>query len=194
MALEYERKFHTDTDTLKKIDAALTEAPYILHMETTYYDTPDRSLFQRKITLRRRWENGVSVCTMKLPANGYGREEIQLEADSITDAIPGLCKESGFCNLLSLFSHGVLPVCGAKFTRKARKIQFNGSVLEVSLDAGHLLGGSRALPFCEVEVELLSGETRDADLYAVLLQKRFGLVEETLSKYRRALNLAKGEL
>ena len=193
MGLEYEKKFRVSENALREIDAALTEPPYVLQMETTYYDTPKGAFSKRKITLRRRLENGVSVCTLKTPTGTAARGEFQVECDSITAAIPILCKLSNLEELLPLTAQGVVPVCGAKFTRTARKISFGDSLLEVALDAGILIGGGKEQPLFEVEVELLSGETRDADMYAGLLARKFSLQEEPKSKFRRALSLARGE-
>ncbi|MBE6942919.1 MAG: CYTH domain-containing protein [Ruminococcaceae bacterium] len=193
MGLEYEKKFRADEETLKNIHASLKEKPYLLQMETTYYDTPNSALSKRKITLRRRLENGHSVCTLKTPTGTTARGEFQTECDSIHDAIPVLCKLSNWVELLSLTTEGIIPVCGAKFTRTARKIPFGDSLLEVALDAGILIGGEKELPLFEVEVELLSGKEQDADLYAALLAQKFSLQEEPKSKFRRALDLAKGD-
>lgn len=193
MGLEYERKYRTDAETLQKIHKSLSEPAYTFQMETTYYDTPDNALSRQKITLRRRYENGISVCTLKTPAAGVGRGEFQTEADSIEDAIPILCKLSGFEALETIVAEGLTAVCGAKFTRIARKIDFAGSVLELALDEGFLLGGNKELPLYEIEVELLSGEPKDADLYGAMLAKKFALQEEAESKFRRAMALAKGE-
>jgi len=194
MGLEYERKYRADEETLCRIHKSLSEPPYVLQMETTYYDTADNTLSRQKITLRRRFENGISVCTLKTPANGLGRGEFQIEADRIEDAIPTLCKLSNFSYLESIAKEGLKEVCGARFTRTARKIIFGSSILELSLDQGILSGGGRALPLYEVEVELISGNPKDADLYGELLASKFSLQEETKSKFRRALALAKGEI
>ena len=194
MGLEYERKYRTDAETLQKIHTSLSEPAYTFQMETTYYDTPDNALSRQKITLRRRYENGISVCTLKTPTGGIGRGEFQTEADRIEDAIPVLCKLSGFEALETIVTKGLTAVCGAKFTRIARKIVFAGSVLELALDEGFLLGGNKKLPLYEIEVELLSGEPKDADLYGAMLAKKFALQEETESKFRRAMALAKGDI
>lgn len=194
LGIEYERKYRADEESLQRIHTSLSEDPYVFQMETTYYDTPDQVLSQRKITLRRRFENGISVCTLKTPSIGYGRGEFQTEAESIEKAIPTLCQLSGFTVLNTLVQGGLIPICGARFTRIARKIYFGDSVLELALDQGLLSGGNKTLPLYEVEVELLSGDPKDADRYGTLLAARFSLQEETKSKFRRALALAKGEI
>lgn len=194
MGLEYEKKYRASRETLDLVDNALIEPSYPLEMETTYYDTPDGALSARRITLRRRFENGVSVCTLKTPTGTAARGEFQVEKADIAEAIPELCKLSGFDELLTLTAKGVVPVCGAKFARTAREISFGNSTLEVAIDRGVLIGGSKELPLYELEVELLSGEPGDADLYGKLLAAKFSLSEEKLSKFRRALALAKGEI
>jgi hypothetical protein len=67
------------------------------------------------------------------------------------------------------------------------------AVVELALDTGVLLGGSREQPLCEVEVELKSGEPEKAVAFAEAMAKEFGLRSERKSKFRRALALAKGE-
>ena len=194
MGLEYEKKYRADRETLNRIDNTLTEPLCLLEMETTYYDTPDGALSKRKITLRRRFENGISVCTLKTPTNTAARGEFQVEKADIAEAIPELCKLSGFDELLSLTAGSVVPVCGAKFTRTARQVAFGKSTLEIALDRGVLIGGGKELPLYELEVELLYGEPKDADLYGNILAAKFSLCEEKTSKFRRALALAKGEI
>jgi len=194
MGLEYEKKYRADFESLALINASLAEPSFLLEMETTYYDTPDFVLSGQKITLRRRFENGKAVCTLKTPTNTAARGEFQVEKADIAEAIPILCKLSGFEELQTLTACGVIPVCGAKFTRTARKVSFGNSTLEVALDQGVLTGGEKELPLYEVEVELLSGDRADADLYGKLLAAKFSLSEEKHSKFRRALALAKGEI
>ncbi len=193
MGLEYEKKYRAEPETLERIDAALEGTPYLFQMETTYYDTKNGDLSQRRITLRRRFENGISVCTLKTPTSSDARGEFQVEADSIGEAIAELCKLSGFTELQALTEGGVTPVCGARFTRTARQIPFGESALEVALDRGILLGGGKELPLYELEVELLAGKEGDADAYGSLLAEKYGLREEKRSKFRRALALSKGE-
>ena len=79
MATEFELKYAATTAQLSKIRAAVPGEYTAISMETTYYDTPDHALSARKWTLRRRLENGTSVCTLKTPAGGLGRNEWETE-------------------------------------------------------------------------------------------------------------------
>ena len=159
-------------------------------MATTYYDTPEAYLGKLRWTLRRRFENGVSVCTVKTPAGGMGRNEFELECDDIREAIPRLCALGAPQELLTLTADGVEEVCAARFTRMAGKITLAGAEAELALDKGELLGGGKVLPFVEVEVELKSGDLNAVTAYASALAERFGLRPEHKSKYKRALTLA----
>ena len=193
MGKEFELKFAATAEQLQRIAQTLPGEYHTIAMETTYYDTPTGDLSARKWTLRRRLENGISICTLKTPAVGLGRNEWEIQCDSIEPAIFELCKLSNLPELSALTSKGLIPVCGAKFTRLAKTVPSGNSVLELALDQGILFGGSREQSFAELEVELKSGKETDAVLYAGALAARFGLQAEMHSKFRRALALAKGE-
>ena len=162
-------------------------------METTYYDTADGALSQRRITLRCRLENGVSVCTVKTPEMDNVRGEWETECDSIDAAIPVLCKLGCPVDLPMLTKDGLNAICGARFTRMAKTVELESCVVEIAVDSGVLFGGGREEPLCEVEVELKSGSREEAEGYAVALAERYSLVPEEKSKFRRALALTRGE-
>ena len=192
MGREFELKFSATPQQQASLACRFGEFS-VIAMETTYYDTPDRALSDRRITLRRRLENGRSVCTLKTPTDGVGRGEWEVEREEITQAIDELCKLSQWDGLPELLALGVEPVCGACFTRQAKTLVLEGCTVELALDRGILLGGGRELPLCEVEVELKSGSEDAAVDFAKALSREFGLKQEKKSKFRRALALARGE-
>ena len=193
MAIEFELKYCADEPSQEAIFAAYPGTYQTYEMETTYYDAMDGGLSERHITLRRRFENGRSVCTVKTPVSGFGRGEWECECDRIETAIDRLVALGASRELLILTAQGVKPICGAKFTRRALTLEFRGAELELALDRGVLLGGGKEIPLCEVEVELKSGEPEDAVAFAEDMAKDFGLRPEHKSKFRRALALSKGE-
>ena len=69
MGREFELKYRADAGTLSEIQKNFGEFTSI-SMETAYYDTTDGILNRLHWTLRRRYENGISVCTLKTPAAG----------------------------------------------------------------------------------------------------------------------------
>lgn len=193
MGIEFELKYNATAQAQAAIQAAYPLDYRSYRMETTYYDTPDFALSDRRITLRRRLENDQSVCTVKTPVSGYGRGEWECCSEDIHQGIIELCKLGAPKTLLVLTVSGVTPVCAARFHRLAGLVTYGDAVLELALDAGVLLGGGQEIPLCEVEVELKSGTPEAAVEFAGMLAERFGLQREQKSKFRRALALAKGE-
>lgn len=192
MGKEFEIKFAATPAQLAELEAAFGPLTPI-SMETTYYDAADGSLSARHITLRRRLENGSAVCTVKTPLGGLGRGEWETCCEDITAAIPVLCKLGCAEDLISLTACGIVPVCGARFTRLAASLIAEGCTLELALDRGVLLGGGREMPLCEAEVELKEGSEEGALAFARHLAETYGLRSEKKSKFRRALDLAKEE-
>ena len=193
MGIEYELKFRAQAQLLPAILAQYPGKIREYDMETTYYDTPSGALSQRHYTLRRRMENQKSVCTLKTPAKGLGRNELEIPCDSIEKAIPLFCQMGTPEDFSAAVAEGVIAVCGAKFHRIAITLEYPDCCLELALDQGKLFSGEKSEPLCEVEVELKQGSTESADLFALELATRYGLLPETKSKFRRALSLYKGD-
>lgn len=162
-------------------------------METTYYDTLDGALSQRRITLRLRKENEETVCTIKTPLPDGSRGEWECAATNIEDGICRLTALGAPEIIPQLSNSGLVPRCGARFTRFAAEVPTADGTAELALDSGILLGGTQQMPLCEVEVELKSGSDAAAMALAADIAAKFGLTEESKSKFRRALALAQGE-
>ena len=188
MGREFELKYRADEEKI----AAIREKFGIfteISMETVYYDTQDFALRRRKWTLRRRYENGKSVCTLKTPLPDGSRGEWETECGCIGDAVETLVRQGAPGALLTLTAQGVTEVCAARFTRLAKIVETGNALVELALDQGCLLGGGKALPFGEVEVELKSGSQTDAVTFAGALAAEFGLIPEEKSKVQRAMEL-----
>ena len=162
-------------------------------METTYFDTPAGALSARRITLRRRLENGVSICTVKTPPADGARGEWETECEEIVTAVSILCKLGCPLDLMALTKDGLVASCGARFTRMAKTVELGRGSVEIAVDRGALFGGGREETLCEVEVELKSGSREAMEAYAAGLAEKYGLAPEEKSKFRRALALARGE-
>lgn len=193
MAVEFEIKFRATPEQLTALREAFSQEATTIVMQTTYFDTPDGKLSARKYTLRQRMENGLCVCTLKTPAGILGRGEFEVQQPRIEMAIEELCKLSGIRELPYLVKDGLIPVCGARFTRIAKTLILPGCTLELALDQGVLTGGGKEIPLCEVEAELKTGSREAVAAFALSLAKQYGLQPEMKSKFRRALALAKGE-
>lgn len=193
MGIEFELKFRITPEQQDEIWEMTEGAPARYEMQTIYYDTPEGALSDRWYTLRRRKENDLSVCTLKMPGVEGGRKELEILCDDIEEAIPELCKLAGVADLPQLLQNGVVPVCGAKFIRRAKTVTLQGATVELALDRGVLTGGGKEIPLCEMEVELKDGRREAMVMYATQLAVAFGLEQEKYSKFRRAQALAKGE-
>ena len=189
MGREFELKYAATEAELALLRSRYPQLTPIA-METTYYDTPAGTLGKLHWTLRRRMENGKSVCTLKTPLPDGSRGEWETECDKILNAIEPLCALGAPKQLALLTAGGVEPVCGAKFTRLAGRIDANGCTVGLALDRGVLTGGRKILPFAEVEVELKDGAEAAAVAFAEALARELGLRPEPRSKVARARALA----
>ena len=193
MGVEYELKYAATADQQAQIRDLMPDECQRLQMRTTYFDAVDGSLSARKIMLRLRQENDLTVCTVKIPLPDGSRGEWECACDDVEAGARNLCKLGAPAELAELTACGLTEVCGAVFTRWAYTVHTADAVLEIALDDGILTGGGRKQPLCEVEVELKAGSMAAADGFAADLARAFGLVPEPRSKFSRALTLARGE-
>lgn len=189
MGREFELKYAATAEDLEILKA---KYPHLhpITMETTYYDSLDGKLGDLHWTLRRRMENGVSVCTLKVPGIGFGCGEWETECDDILKAIPVLMSMDAPKELAELTAGGLQEFCGARFTRLAGYLECDGCTVELALDQGVLLGGGQELAFSEVEVELKEGSEEAAMAFGTSLAREMDLQPESRSKVARARALA----
>lgn len=189
MGAEYELKYRANADSLQSVLTTFPARWQTIAMETTYYDTPSRALSAKRYMLRKRLENGISVCTLKTAGQGNLRGEWEVKSDSVTAAIAELCKLGCPADLQDLCAEGLIPICGARFTRKAGAFTFLDCTVELALDQGVLFAGEKEIPLCEMEVEHKEGSREATDALGQQLADIYGLQEEEKSKFARALAL-----
>ena len=189
MGREFELKFAA---TALDHEALRARYPHLspITMETTYYDNPKGDIRANRWTLRSRKENGVTVCALKTPGEGFGHGEWEFCCDKIDKAIGPMLGKGAPEQLYYFAKEGLAAVCGARFTRLAGLIHAPGCVVELALDEGYLLGGGKEQPLCEIEVELKEGSEEAAAAFAMELAQQYGLRPETRSKIARAMALA----
>ena len=188
MGREFELKFAAtalDHEALRQRYTHLSP----ITMETTYYDTPNGDIRALHWTLRSRKENGVTVCALKTPGEGFGHGEWEVCCERIEKAIGPMLAKGAPEKLYYFAQAGLVPVCGARFTRLAGLIDAPGCTVELALDEGWLLGGGQEQPLCEIEVELKAGSEEAAAAFAMELAQEYGLRPETRSKIARAMAL-----
>ena len=147
-------------------------APYAyIRMRTTYYDTEDGFLAQRRWMLRLRTEDARSVVTMKTPGEGHTRGEWEVESEYLV-TILSRCQRYDFTRItaeLRLSENTSCMICG---------------------DVGDLTGGGRTALLCELELELKQGSEEALSAFARALMDTYHLSEQPLSKLQRARALA----
>ena len=194
MAVEYEWTFQASPELEHTLRALFPNACHCIQMETTYYDTPEHALASRRYTLRQRLENGLSIYTLKTPGLDGMRGEWEVAHESLASAVSELCK-LGAPNEILLFSQkGFIPVCSARFTRLAWPVIQEDFQAEVAFDRGILLGGTRQLPLCELEIEYKGGSKEAFDEYVTHLSRQFHLQPESKSKFARAMALCREDV
>ncbi len=189
MAVEYELKYRADAEVFERIQRDMPGEYTVTEMTTNYYDTPKGDLAKLYWTLRHRQEGQIHICTLKVPAGIDGRKEYEWQSESITDAIPSLCRLSKSKALARLAEGGLVEICGAKFTRTARRLHAGGTTVELAMDTGVLRCGGKELPFAELEVELKEGYREECQIIGLLLASKYGLQTEPKSKFQRAREL-----
>lgn len=188
MGLEFELKYAATPDILRTVAELFGDFSRI-SMETTYFDTALRALSSKRMTLRRRYENGDTVCTLKTPAAGAARGEFDVHAQWSEATVDALFTAAG---VAPVPFDALTPVCGARFTRLAKTVVLPDCTVELALDEGVLCGSGKEIPLCELEVELKSGSQEAVCRWATALAHLYGLQQEPRSKFKRALALAEG--
>jgi len=80
------------------------------------------------------------------------------------------------------------PLFSTVFTRRHGELMLpSGTVVETALDQGEIRSGERAIPFCELELELKSGAAWRLFEFAAELARAFPLHGENRSKAERGL-------
>ena len=192
MGREFELKYAASAQAQQAILAAFPNFRQIC-METTYFDTPHGDMAARKMTLRLRKENDETICTLKTPLPDGSRGEWECPATDIEQGIAALLALGAPDTLKQLTGGGLIPVCGAAFTRCAIDLPTEDGSAELALDQGVLTGGGKQIPLREVEIELKSGSEEAALALAAQIAAAYSLQREPKSKFRRAMDLAQGE-
>jgi triphosphatase len=145
----------------------LREAPVIVQharnrgafrrLETVYYDTPERLLFQHGMSLRVRRSGKHFVQTPKLlPNSGRPLTRRQWEAPVAPDLARLPADEIGE-PVTTLTNDALVPVFATKVRRHARQLDLPDASVEIVFDEGTIEAGARQEVLSEIELELKSG-------------------------------------
>ncbi|WP_336218303.1 inorganic triphosphatase [Citrobacter amalonaticus] len=164
-----------------------------------YYETEDNWLRKHDMGLRIRGDKGRYEMTMKIAGRVTGglhqRPEynVPLNEPSLDLAqFPSEVWPDG--ELPVGLASRVQPLFRTDFEREKWLLDVDGSQIEIALDRGEVKAGEFAEPICELELELLRGETRAVLKLANQLVNQTGLRQGSLSKAARGYHLAQGNV
>ena len=169
-----------------------------LAMHAVYFDTEEADLRKNHIAFRIRLEGSRHIATLKRRSSAeaglHKREEINapvtdddfvdnptlsiFSGDELIDDIPA-----------EITDKKLIPVMEMNFAREEFRIDYKGSLMEVSIDQGDIITANGSCPICEMEIELYSGNEEDLVKLGKQIQKSYNLKEENISKYARGLAL-----
>lgn len=166
---------------------------------STYYETPENLLRQHNTGLRVRHENARYEMTIKLPGRVTGGLHQRPEYNQlITTSQPDLSlfpAEIWPADLTpEKLQSDIQPLFTTEFQRETWHVTRANSRIEIALDQGRITSESADEALCELELELLTGETTDMLDLAQSLSLLPGLRQGGLSKAARGYCLAQPEL
>ena len=198
--MELEYKWRIPKESLSVLAAFLHSHPGRLSQDTllmsaVYYDTPEQLAHQRGCALRLRRENDRTVCCMKRNIRKDGaqalREEYEVEAETLSEGLKKL-PDAGAPEDLCLFfsAQNFCVTAKTEFVRSCYLLSEDSPAhftAEFAVDVGSL-GNEQRMQKCEeLELEFKSGDTAAFQQFAEMLQTRFALEPQPLSKYARAI-------
>ena len=204
MEVEYKWDL-TDAGGPAALDAAEKLSPYIrgskdIAMHATYYDTVDGDVLALRGGLRRREENGLSVCSLKLEvevSDGKAtREEYEVACDDIRQALELLPEAGAPRDICEMLAGKELKVnCGTEFDRRAFSLAVGAQgaadafEAELAFDEGVLRRDGREQEFREMELEHKDGSLDAFNAFALDIQDTAHLTPQPLSKLARAMSV-----
>ncbi|MGE3871565.1 MAG: CHAD domain-containing protein [Parvibaculaceae bacterium] len=199
MAREVELKFLIESGGLPMLDALpvigrrLRRAPR-KHLETTYFDTPDRRFTYNGLALRvRKQDQDVLLSIKQAGSLGSGREEWE---KPITGSEPQARDMAGTPAAALLRRNGgdaqLAPLYTVKVDRASFLVKEGSAQIEVAVDRGEIKRGDTELPVCEMELELKQGEPRQLFAFAQRFIDKAPLRLSLVSKGDRGDRLVDG--
>lgn len=126
-----------------------------------YFDTPDLQLHRAEMALRLRRVGQQWLQTLKgggaVQAGLHLRNEWETPVAGEQLDFPALEAEGAY-PLSAGLRKKVRSLFVTDFTRSIRMVQFEGALIELSLDSGEIRAGENTHPISELELELKSGE------------------------------------
>lgn len=181
-------------------------------LENTYLDTGDMDITRRggMIRVRHYRKNSEDSFEFTVKYGGgvsgsiHKRYEWNVKSDDGRFSVEGFKKKisdeedprSILSEAFGTINDGDLKVlCSNSFTRTVYKLSYGESSIEACFDSGIISSpdGSATDEICELELELIKGNTDDLIKLAGLIEDTAGCTPFSDTKYRRTLALATGK-
>ncbi|MFL6817189.1 MAG: CHAD domain-containing protein [Bradyrhizobium sp.] len=196
MSVEVELKFRAAACELQKLiqGQIQRDGKHVEHeLVSIYFDTPKHKLRRHGLSLRVRHIGDKRVQTIKSTINGqFGRGEWESEIEGDT---PDLGKASGspLERLASRkFSKKLRPVFETRVHRTSLPVCCENSDIELVVDRGKIVAGSRSSPIEEFELELKKGKLENLFSYAKAIERETSAELYLRSKSERGYALVTG--
>ncbi len=206
--LEIELKLTTSPGNLSKLlsyagklNATDGEKPKTAQIISTYFDTEDRRLRKRGLTLRVRQKGGHREQTVKSAGTSssgmFARQEWTVPLNGKTPDL-SLINDPDIRNRMGLILDQELkPLFKTSVKRTTLVVDHSVSPgdtarVELAFDQGRVVSGKKSEQICELELELVEGTTTALLDLAKLLANRTHTVLSLGSKVSRGFHLSEG--
>ena len=197
--LEVELKFQIPASDQEKLyQLFLNKNARLISLYAKYYDTPERHLAEKNISLRQRLEDDHWIQTLKAPSD-HSLQRFELETDLGKLENPSLDLEiyqshakakQLLQKALGKQAKNLTVQYETVVQRLVHVIHFNRSEIEVSLDRGEIRHDNQSVPIYEIEFELKKGSIHDLIKFIQPWVKRYDLWLDVRSKAQRGDLLA----
>lgn len=157
-----------------------------------YYDTADLQLHQKRIAVRLRIKEGNWFCTVKTAEDSVAGLSTRNEWETL---VPAHTLDFSHVELTSLRTfleariQQLKPVFSTNFRRRTWLVPVGSTFIELALDQGTIFSSHAQEPICEIELELISGNTADIFKLSSELSQTLDLEALDLSKADRGYSL-----
>ena len=171
-----------------------------IELHNIYFDTPEHVLRKKRVALRIRQididATSRFLQTLKIGGDQHSalsqRGEWEVPATCSTLALSALA-DSPWTDIDpdgTVFP-ALVPLFATNFRRTNWSVRGrDASIVEVSLDVGQILVGDRTAPICEIEFELIAGQSSALFKIAQQIAHRIAVLPENRSKAERGYALA----
>ncbi len=166
-------------------------AAKIADVDSTYFDTADRRLWQRGYTLRLRRRGDVIELTLKRQDGGpLARGEWTATLSEPLVDLAELPPEAPRSQIGTILPEELRPVFATTFERTRKRLDLPGASVEAALDLGTIAAGKREAPIAELELELLDGGLAAMLRHLKTTLRNRNFVIGTRTKSDRGMDLA----